>query len=598
MAVLGDVVARFDPTGLMDRDVLLGPPAGDDRPERVTVADHVLAIDCGTQSLRALVVDPAGRIVASARVPYPPYVSPQPGWAEQDPEIWWRALGEACRRVLADPAVRPDALAGVALTTQRASVVVVDAAGDPLRPAIVWLDQRRTEGLPPVGGLMGLAFRFLGVRETVAAFQADAEVELAPPPRAGRLGADRGLPLRVRVPHPAARRPPGRLGRRAGRLRPVRLARLEWSTPGDWKWTVAPVDRAMLPELVPPGGRLGEITPAASAATGIPVGLPLIAAAADKACEVLGSGALEPSIGALSYGTTATLNTTQRRYVEAIPLVPPYPAAVPGAYSLELNVMRGFWMVEWFKREFGDREVARAAGEGVEPEALFDDLVRAVPPGSMGLTLQPYWSPGVRIPGPEAKGAIIGWGDVHTRAHLYRAILEGLAYALREGAERTEQRTKTRITELRVSGGGSQSPAAIQLTADVFGLPTARPHTFETSGLGAAIAPMVGLGIHPSFEAAVAAMTRVAEVREPDPVAHRMYDELYRDVYRRMYPSLKPLYARDPPDHRLPAAGLSDAHRSGGRQAAGLGSVAAVGSAGGWAAGWAFVAGSIPPPGV
>ena len=508
----------------------------------MTGADHVLAIDCGTQSLRALVVDPTGRIVARARVPYQPYVSPQPGWAEQDPEVWWRALGEACRRVLADPAVRADSLAGVALTTQRASVVVADAAGDPLRPAIVWLDQRRTDGLPPVGGLNGLAFRFLGVRETVAAFQADAEVNWIRRHEPEVWARTAGF---LFVSGFLTRRLVGRqvdsVGAQVGYV-PFDYKRLAWSRPGDWKWTVAPVDPAMLPELVAPGGRLGEITPAASSATGIPAGLPLIAAAADKACEVLGVGALEPSIGALSYGTTATLNTTQRRYVEAIPLVPPYPAAVPGAYSLELNVMRGFWMVEWFKREFGDREVARSAGEGVEPEVLFDDLVRAVPPGSMGLTLQPYWSPGVRIPGPEAKGAIIGWGDVHTRAHLYRAILEGLAYALREGAERTEQRTKTRITELRVSGGGSQSPAAIQLTADVFGLPTSRPHTFETSGLGAAIVAAVGLGIHPSFEAAVAAMTRVAEVREPDPVAHRMYDELYRDVYRRMYPALKPLY--------------------------------------------------------
>ena len=125
------------------------------------------------------------------------------------------------------------------------------------------------------------------------------------------------------------------------------------------------------------------------------------------------------------------------------------------------------------------------------------------PPGSMGLILQPYWSPGVRVPGPEAKGAVIGWGDVHTRAHLYRAILEGLAYALREGAERTVKRTKVPITELRVSGGGSQSPAAVQLTADVFGLPASRPHTHETSGLGAAIDAAVGLGLHPSFEAAV-----------------------------------------------------------------------------------------------
>ncbi len=505
-------------------------------------ADHILAIDCGTQSLRAMVVDPQGEIVARARVAFEPYVSPQPGWAEQDPEIWWRALGEACRRVLADPAVPAGALAGVTLTTQRGSIVVVDAAGVPLRPAIVWLDQRRTDGLRPIGGATGAVFRALGVRDTVAAFQADAEVNWIRRHEPDVWTRTKGYLL---VSGFLTRRLVGRavdsIGGQVGYL-PFDYKRLRWSAPGDWKWTVAPIDPAMLPELVAPGGRLGEITAEASEATGIPVGSPVIAAAADKACEVLGAGALEPHIGALSYGTTATLNTTHRRYVEAIPMIPPYPAALPGAYSLEIQVMRGFWMVEWFKREFGDREVARASDEGIEPEVLFDELVRSVPPGSMGLTLQPYWSPGVRIPGPEAKGAIIGWGDVHTRAHLYRAILEGLAYALREGAERTERRTKIKLTELRVSGGGSQSPAAVQLTADVFGLPAGRPHTFETSGLGAAVVAAVGLGIHPSFEAAVAAMTRIVEVRDPDPAAHATYDALYRDVYRRMYPALKPLY--------------------------------------------------------
>ena len=293
---------------------------------------------------------------------------------------------------------------------------------------------------------------------------------------------------------------------------------------------------------MPPTERLGELTEAGAKATGLRVGLPVIAAAADKACEVLGSGALEPTVGAISFGTTATLNTTQRRYVEAIPLVPPYPSAVPGAYALELQVARGYWMVEWFKREFGAHEVGRAATEGVAPEALFDELVRAVPPGSMGLTLQPYWSPGVRIPGPEAKGAIIGFGDVHTRAHVYRAILEGLAYALREGAERTERRTGVRLTELRVSGGGAQSDAAVQLTADVFGLPALRPHTHETSGLGAAIDAAVGLGMHPDVDAAARAMVRIGETREPDAQAHELYDELYGRVYKRMYPALRPLY--------------------------------------------------------
>jgi sugar (pentulose or hexulose) kinase len=160
----------------------------------------------------------------------------------------------------------------------------------------------------------------------------------------------------------------------------------------------------------------------------------------------------------------------------------------------------------------------------------------------MGLILQPYWSPGLKVPGPEAKGAVIGFGDVHTRAHLYRAILEGLAYALREGKERSERRSKIPVTELRVSGGGSQSDAAMQITADVFGLPTARPHLYETSGLGAAIDAAVGLRLHPDFETAVGEMTRVGRWFEPALQTHTIYDALYHRVYKQMYKRLKPLY--------------------------------------------------------
>jgi len=249
-----------------------------------------------------------------------------------------------------------------------------------------------------------------------------------------------------------------------------------------------------------------------------------------------------PDVAALSFGTTATIGVTHRRYVEAIPLVPPYPAAIPGAWFVELQVMRGFWMVEWFKREFGATEVTRAAALDIPPEALFEELVEASPPGSMGLMVQPYWMPGVRYPGPEAKGAMVGFGDVHGRAHVYRAILEGLAYGLREGAERAVRRGGVSLRELRVSGGGSQSRAAVQLFADVFGLPTTRPHTHEAAGLGAAIDVMLGLGIHADPIDAVAAMVRVGETFEPDPTANRLYEDLYRSVYRPMYDRLRPLY--------------------------------------------------------
>jgi sugar (pentulose or hexulose) kinase len=505
-------------------------------------ADHLLAIDVGTQSVRALLFDPAGTQVARAKVPIEPYVAPHPGWAENDPELYWSAAGEACRALVADPAVRIDAIAGLALTTQRATVVVVDRDGRPLRPAIVWLDQRRTEGVPPLRGIDGLAFRALGVAGTVAAFQADCEANwLIRHEPATWAQTAKYLLLSGFLLHRMVGRFVDADAAQVGYL-PFDFKRRRWAAKGDWRWRAMPVERDMLPDLVPTGDRLGELTAAAAAHLGLPAGLPVIAAGADKACEVLGSGCLEPHVGALSFGTTATINTTHRRYVEAIPYVPPYPAAVPGAYSLEIQVYRGFWLVEWFRREFGAAEEAAARERGSDPVDVLDELLGRTPPGAMGLVFQPTLSPGVRIPGPEAKGAAIGFGDVHTRAHLYRAVVEGLAFALREGRERTERRTKVPITALRVAGGGARSDRVVQIAADVFGLPVGRPHTFETSGLGAAIDAAVGLGIHPSFEAAVAAMTRIVETRDPEPAAASLYAELYRRVYRPMYGRLRPLY--------------------------------------------------------
>ncbi|MCZ7539228.1 MAG: FGGY-family carbohydrate kinase [Anaerolineae bacterium] len=504
--------------------------------------DLILAIDNGTQSVRALLFDLQGHLVAKARAPIEPYFSTHPGWAEQYAEYFWDKLGEACRQLWTLAAAPKEAVRGVALTTQRGTVINLDRAGKPLRPAIVWPDQRRAEGIAPVGGLWGLIFRAARLRQTVAYLQAEAEANwIATQQRAIWAQTHKYVLLSGYLTYRLTGRLADSVGCQVGYL-PFDYKRQTWSRAWDWKWRALDVRPEHLPELVPSAAQIGVITPEAAEATGIPAGLPLIAAAADKACEVIGSGCLEPHIGCLSYGTTATINTTHRRYIEIIPLIPPYPSAVPGAYSLELQIYRGFWMVSWFKQEFGYREMLLAEQNGVEPETLLDELLAQVPPGAQGLVLQPYWSPGVRVPGPEARGAVIGFSDTHTRAHFYRAILEGLAYALREGKERTEKRSGVPITELRVSGGGSQSDAAMQLTADVFGLPAARPHTYETSGLGAAIVAAVGLGLHPDFGAAIGAMTRVERVFTPDPATHATYNALYAEVYKRLYGRLRPLY--------------------------------------------------------
>lgn len=503
---------------------------------------YLLAIDNGTQSVRALLFDLQGNLLGKGKVELEAYFSTQPGWAEQDPEYYWRSLGEACHKLWASVDIDRSQIRGVSLTTQRGSLINVDAAGKPLRPAILWLDQRRAEVRDRIKGPWGWLFKLIGVEQTIDNFRAQAEANwIAQNQPQIWANTHKFLLLSGFLTHRLSGRFADSIGSCVGYL-PFDYKRLKWAKPGDWKWQALPVQPSMLPELVKPGEQIGVISAAASAHTGIPEGLPLIAAASDKACEVIGSGGVEPSTACLSYGTTATINTTRSRYLETIALIPPYPAAIPDRYNTEVMIFRGFWMVSWFKEQFGYSERQRGLELGVAAETLFDELVNSVPPGSMGLMLQPYWSPGIREPGLEAKGSIIGFGDVHTRAHLYRAILEGLAYALREGKEKIEKRSGTPITRLRVSGGGSQSDAAMQLTADIFGLPAERPHVYETSGLGAAIDCAVGLGLHADFETAIRAMTRVGQVFQPNPEAQAVYQRLYREVYQPMYARLQPLY--------------------------------------------------------
>ncbi|WP_374604620.1 FGGY-family carbohydrate kinase [Niveibacterium sp.] len=505
--------------------------------------DLLLSLDCGTQSVRALLFDLQGALVGKAQVHFDDYRAPQPGWLEHDAEGFWAATAQACRQLWASYGHLKPALRGVAVTTQRGTVIPIDAEGKALHPALIWLDQRKAQRVPTVAPWWRAAFKAAGVADTIRYFQREAEANwFAECEPALWAKTRKFLLLSGWLNFRLTGRHVDSVGAQVGYL-PFDFKRLAWARSLDWKWQALALAPDVLPELLPVGATLGQVTRAAAADTGIPEGLPVIAAAADKACEILGAGALTPEVGALSYGTTATVNVTTRRYFEALPWVPPYPAAVPGQYSSEVQIFRGYWMVRWFKEQFGQAEQLAAEQAGIVPESLFDEMVATVPPGSMGLMLQPFWSPGIRHPGPDAKGAVIGFGDVHTKAHLYRAILEGLAYALRDGRERIEKKSGVAMRELRVSGGGSQSDAAMQLTADIFNLPTSRPHTYETSGLGAAIDCAVGLGLHRDFDSAVAAMTRVARTFEPIHVNATLYEALYTRVYRHMYERLAPLYA-------------------------------------------------------
>jgi len=504
----------------------------------------ILTLDNGTQSIRALVFDLKGNLVAKSRIELEAYFSKNPGWAEQEPEYFWQMLGKACQALWQQPEVIKrnlrEKISAVTVTTQRGTVINLDKNGKPLRPAILWLDQRLADLKQNMPWYWRLIFSCIRQTQVIDYFRRKAQANwLAQNQPEIWQQTDKFLLLSGYLTYRLTGQFKDSVGSIVAYL-PYDYKKQRWAARSDWKWHALPVKESMLSQLVKPGEPLGEITPEASKFTGITAGTKLIASASDKACEVLGSGCISPETASLSYGTTATINTNNARYVEPQPFIPPYTSAIPEQYNSEVMIYRGFWMVNWFKQEFGQREMHRAKELGVTPESLFDDLVGQVPPGSMGLMLQPYWSPGLK--NLEAKGAIIGFGDVHTRAHIYRSILEGLAYALREGKETLEKRQGKKITRLMVSGGGSQSDAAMQLTADIFNLPACRPHTYETSGLGAAINAAVGSGYFKDYDQAIAAMTRIEQTFTPAAENVRLYHKLYNQVYRKMYRQLKPIY--------------------------------------------------------
>lgn len=503
---------------------------------------YLLALDCGTQSVRALVFDLQGNLLCKGQKSMQAYCSPRPGLVEQEANCFWNNLAQACQDLWAQQVISSRDISGVALTTQRASLLPLDEEGRPLRPVVSWLDQRKCQDLPLLSAKRGLLLWICGLLPAVQHFQARAlDNWLAEKEPQIWAKTHKYLLLSGYLHFRLCAEFKDSSASQVGYL-PFDYKRQGWLPARHWKWQLFRVRAEQLPDLAAPGQVLGYICPAAAKETGLPQGLPVISAAADKACEALGAGCIQSDQACLGLGTTATVNVSSAKYVPPRFLLPPYPAAIPGTYTLEIQNFRGYWLLSWFKQEFGYPELQKARQEEVSPDQILNRMLDQTQPGCLGLMVQPFWTPGVRSPGPEAKGAILGFGDVHTRAHIYRAILEGLAFALLQGKQEIEKRLGQRINTLVAAGGGAQSRQVLQLTADVFGQQVHRPQTHETSGLGAAITLAVGLGFYPDFTSAVQNMSRLKPGIAPNAQNHRLYSQLFSRVYKKLYPRLKPVY--------------------------------------------------------
>lgn len=506
--------------------------------------NYIIAIDSGTQSVRAVLFDRHGAQIALEQLEYEPYFSLSPGWSEQRTEDYWAKLCQVCRGLMAKVDVDHAEIAGIGLTSQRNTVIPMDEAGNALRPAILWLDQRTVTDLPPLSTVVEYATRLLGQSGILHYARKNSKF----------LWIKQYEPEIYRRTHKFVQVTGFFVRKLTGEFRDS-YAMVSGVFPFDYKhlryygapmgfiYDLLGIQKSQCVELYPPDKILGHITAEAAQATGLPEGLPLVVGGGDKQCEVLGAGAIDPSIAQISFGTGTAMEVISREYISDSRLrFFTWPAAVPRAWVLEMFIMRGFWMVTWFKQEFGHREAIEAQRRGVTPEVVLDEVIRDIPPGAMGLMLQPYWSP--TVGNKYAKGAIIGFGDIHTRAHIYRAIFEGICFELRRLQGIVQKKTGIPIRELRVGGGGSRSDVVVQIAADMFNLPATRMATSEIAALGAAMDAAVGTDVYASCEDAVAAMVRPGQTFQPDPHRHHIYTRLFNDVYKKSFRALAPMYNR------------------------------------------------------
>lgn len=504
--------------------------------------DLVLSIDCGTQSLRTLLFDPFGRLIDFHKEEYPQaYVSPKPGWAEQDLTVYEQALAKSCSILRQRNPEKWQMVKAISITTQRDTCVIIDKNGNPLRSAILWLDQRMAEYDCHLPMRYKIGFKIIGMDKAafISAKKCKANWIKQNEPELWKK-THKFLLLSGWFNYLLTGQFVDSIANQIGHI-PFNYKKQKWADPKtDYQPYLFQVEEDRLPQLVSPATIIGELTKHAQQLTGLSSKVCVIAAGSDKGCETLAMGCLTESSACTSLGTTATLQITSHQYLEPIKFMPSYPAVIPGCFNPEVEIFRGFWMVNWFKNEFGNYEAQLAIQKGVSTEEIFDELLSNTKPGSMGLVLQPYWGAGLKM--PEARGAIIGFGDIHSRAYLYRAIIEGLSYALRDAAEKIEKVSKVPIEKVMVAGGGSRSDFVCQILSNVLNREIFRGEIYEGSGLGAAIVGFTGLKYYRDFNEAVKNMVRYSKKFEPQKEYVQLYSQLYERIYKKIYKRLRPLY--------------------------------------------------------
>ena len=495
-----------------------------------------MGIDVGTTNAKCMVFNDKGEVVASATREYPTYF-PKPGWVEQDPEDWWRAVVEAVRECVNK--FKGGKIGGIGVSSQREGVVLLDKSGKPLGRVMIWMDRRslpQAERIKQEYDIREI-YRRTGVivdptfTATKLLWLKENEPELLR--KAGVLLQAKDYIIYkltgAKVTDYSI----------ASRTMLLDVIKREWAYDLFEEWDL-PQDK--FPELKYSDEIVGEVSEEASAETGLAKGIPVVAGGGDRSCETLGAGILDSSIVEESTGTGSTTATTLDK-----PLFDPKMRVIitchviKGKWGLEVGISTAGAILRWFRDNLGLPEKLASAIMRRRAYELMDMEAEYVPPGSHGLLLVPFFM-GARAPRwkPEARGVLFGLTLYHSRAHIARAIMEGVAYELRKVMEVLKE-LGIEVKELRALGGGGKTPLWAKIKADVIKVKVSIPKVLDAACLGGAILASLGTGYFKDVRDAVNNMVSIERNFETNPENSKIYDKLY-NIYNKLIDSVSPLF--------------------------------------------------------
>ena len=501
------------------------------------ITPYVMGIDFGTESVRVGIFDLEGTPIVFASEPYPLY-HPHPGWAEQKPEEWWASLVTATRRALAESGVSKESIVGLGADTTSCTVVAMDAAFQPLRPAIIWMDVRSADQARRIAATGHPALKYNGFGNVSAEWMPckalwikENEPELYA--QAAHIGEFTDW-LTYRL-----------TGEWTGSINNTSIRwyydRAEGGWPEDFYERIGLGDliEKFPSRILDLGEVAGALSPEVAAELGLPAGIPVAQGGADAFVAMVGLNVLRPGKMAFITGSSHLHLGQSAAPLHAKGIFGAYTDAVlPGQYTVEGGQVSTGSIIKWFKDNFCGNEAAEAAARGVDIYTVLTEKAERVPPGSEGLIVLDYWQ-GNRTPyvDPEARGIVRGLSLKHTTGHLFRAIIEGIAYGT-EHILRTFRQNGYEVKEMVAAGGPTKSDFWMQIHADVSNVPITLTTVPDAPALGSAILGAVAAGLFPDVPAAADAMVHVRRRIEPDAERHEVY-KFYVDQYIKTYPPLQ-----------------------------------------------------------